>query len=650
MSTLRTRVVAIALPWLRHNGLLVTALVLFALALVRTAWMNDDAYITLRTVDNFLSGHGLRWNVSERVQAYTHPLWLMVLTPIIALTGEYYFTTLAVSAALALAAVLVLVRSATSSVAAALGVLLLLASRAFVDYSTSGLENCLLFLLWAVAVRVFTGASPGPSQLRRLSLVVALAMLTRMDAVLLFGPLLAASLWSWLRGSAARAWLSAGGAMALGFTPLFLWELFSFFYYGFLFPNTAYAKLGHGVSSWELARHGLSYFRDSQQRDPVTLASIALGLLAALVLRRRDQLAIAAGIGLHLLYVVRIGGDFMSGRFFAAPCLASVTILMRQAVPVHRPRLVAGLVALAGLASFAAPAPSLTSGCSFGAENRHKIINRYNIADERAFYYRGTGLLRCTFDPEPRNAWADYGRSLRASRDRSVVVHENIGFIGFYGGPETVILDEVALSDPLLARLPARFRHDWRIGHFRRAIPAGYTETLATGRVQIEEPRLAAYYRALQFVTRGPLFSWDRLRTAVAFNLGAYDALVDREQHRFARLRRASLLPAPGGVLYQVTGKARWLPLEGMVLHASRPIRVGRITVERSQGVLGRLVLLRRGRPVWSLWDPVLPQSGVYAVPVPAIEADALWVVPDTDEAGPVILRRVQLADAAGRG
>ena len=57
----------------------VSLLGLFTIVLVRTAWMHDDAYITLRTVDNLVSGFGPRWNVSERVQAYTHPLWMFLL-------------------------------------------------------------------------------------------------------------------------------------------------------------------------------------------------------------------------------------------------------------------------------------------------------------------------------------------------------------------------------------------------------------------------------------------------------------------------------------------------------------------------------------------------------------------------------------------
>ena len=39
-----------------------TAIVLlFALGVVRDAWVGDDAYITLRTVDHWVNGRGLGW-------------------------------------------------------------------------------------------------------------------------------------------------------------------------------------------------------------------------------------------------------------------------------------------------------------------------------------------------------------------------------------------------------------------------------------------------------------------------------------------------------------------------------------------------------------------------------------------------------------
>ena len=63
----------------RTITIVVVTLALLAVA-VRVAWLGDDAYITLRSVENWVSGNGLRWNQDDRVQTYTHPLWMLVLS------------------------------------------------------------------------------------------------------------------------------------------------------------------------------------------------------------------------------------------------------------------------------------------------------------------------------------------------------------------------------------------------------------------------------------------------------------------------------------------------------------------------------------------------------------------------------------------
>src|SRR2546423_1273937 len=42
-------------------------------------WISDDAFITMRYVKNFVKGNGLVYNMGERVEGYTHFLWLMIL-------------------------------------------------------------------------------------------------------------------------------------------------------------------------------------------------------------------------------------------------------------------------------------------------------------------------------------------------------------------------------------------------------------------------------------------------------------------------------------------------------------------------------------------------------------------------------------------
>ncbi len=53
---------------------------LYMFLVVRTAWVSDDALITARVMENFVHGYGPVFNVDERVQVYTHPLWFLLLS------------------------------------------------------------------------------------------------------------------------------------------------------------------------------------------------------------------------------------------------------------------------------------------------------------------------------------------------------------------------------------------------------------------------------------------------------------------------------------------------------------------------------------------------------------------------------------------
>ena len=80
-----------------ESTVILTAILIFAVVLIRSAWVGDDAYFTARTLDNWINGYGLTWNPGERVQAYTHPLWLFTLLPLFALTKSFYFSVIFLS-------------------------------------------------------------------------------------------------------------------------------------------------------------------------------------------------------------------------------------------------------------------------------------------------------------------------------------------------------------------------------------------------------------------------------------------------------------------------------------------------------------------------------------------------------------------------
>jgi arabinofuranosyltransferase len=468
------------------------------LGIVRSAWMCDDAYITLRTVDNLVHGYGLRWNVAERVQTFTHPLWLIALSVPYAVTREAYLTPLAVSLTLSLAAVWIALRRARAWETVLVGGSVLVFSKAFVEYSTSGLENPLVFLLLAAYARREEGAIDDDDT-TTLWALGALVMLCRLDLGLIVLPSLVWCSWKRPYGAQVRSAI-------IGLSPLILWELFSVAYYGFLFPNTAYAKLQTGIRTADLVRQGLLYLRDSFNRDPITLAALAAFVARSVTVRPRENAWLAIGIGAYLTYVIMIGGDFMTGRFLSAPLFLSTCLFVRTEGGAGPAAAVAAcvLVAMLGLLATTRP-PILTNGHTFDDEPRD-VYGIGGVDDERAFYSRYTGLLRYTRAvPLPWNGDVQEARVLRGNPQ--VVVTQGIGLFGFFVGPAVYIVDPMALGDPLLARLRPRLAANWRIGHFERTIPDGYLRALETGRNMISDPTVARFYDDIVLITRGPIWS-----------------------------------------------------------------------------------------------------------------------------------------------
>ncbi|HYE85425.1 MAG TPA: hypothetical protein VEA16_03650, partial [Vicinamibacterales bacterium] len=289
--------------------LIVSALVFGVLAsqLLRTAWISDDAYITFRSADNLIHGFGPVWNTAERVQGYTHPLWLAAFTPWYAMTRDAYYTSMALGAALTLAAVVVLRRLlAHSPWSFAAAAAVLLSSKAFIDFSTSGLENPLshvliLLFLWC------WWRSADESRLLRLTLVASLCLLNRLDLAILVGPALAVAI---VRSGLAHSWRP----VLIGLLPFVAWELFSVFYYASLVPNTAFAKLNISMDLNEAMLRGYWYVRRTAIADPATLPAMAIAVFVTWRHDARRDWPLIAGLLASIAYLFWIGGDFMMGR------------------------------------------------------------------------------------------------------------------------------------------------------------------------------------------------------------------------------------------------------------------------------------------------------------------------------------------------
>jgi arabinofuranosyltransferase len=498
-------------------------------------------------------------------------------------------------------------------------------SKSFVDYSTSGLENALTHLLLAAFYIACAAPRMSRGRILMLSLLAALLMLNRLDNSLLVMPVFAAVLW---RARNIRPWL----AVAAGLAPLAAWEVFSLLYYGFLFPNTAYAKLGLGVPRIELLQQGGFYLLDSIGNDPVTISLILIALLSPWIFGAPWHTPLA--ILLYLAYTVWVGGDFMSGRFLAAPFLCAVVHLARQPLA---PRFSVGWAAAMGvvwMTGLAVPRPTILSNASFGDIKEDEAVPGSHVNDERRFYYRASGLLAAHRGVSmPDHRWLHIGEADQEHHIGLTVVGP-AGFVGFSAGPTVHLVDRYGLADPLLARLPAQV--PWQVGHFERSLPAGYAQTLINRKNLIEDPGVAAYYERLRIITEEPVWSGRRFRTILRMNLGGYESFLSSYGIVRTSLESVSA-PKPNGGAWNSPGTLL-LTLRGAVIAADKEQVGGRLEVSMSGNdhYLFRFFFKRRGVADLRIAQPLIDDGSLrtHTLTVPAgVRWDSLEVLPSEGDA-----------------
>lgn len=499
---------------------------------VRLAWLCDDAYITLRSVENLVAGHGPVWNVGERVQSFSHPAWMLLLALGRLLTGECYFTTLAIGGALSAVAAWRLLGVAGAA-APALAVVLC-CSRAFPEFATGGLENPLTSaLLVALALVAWRDGDPD-RRCARAAWLAGLATLTRMDLVVLAGPLLAGA-------TVGVPWPRLLRHAAAGFAPFAAWTLFSAFYYGSPLPITAHAKLlAHGVPTMDVAIQGLHYFVACAIEDPATVLVLAAGIGLGLARPRLGAMPAAVGALLYCGYVVKVGGDFMTGRFLTPPFVVAAAILGRWLATAGRGAAWGvALAALGALASVGTPIWLMPLDGEPKPTTHHHFV-----ANERLAYAPMLGLWAKGRSTPAPGLMSEFLR--QQGLGHAVIPWGQVGRYGFEAGDRIYVAD-AWLLDPLMMRLPIARPDAWRIGHFERRPPEGYLESLATGEDRIRHPALRAYYATLRTALRAPLFAPERLDALWRLLTGADDALLRR--YVAEEYRTPPRLPAPAAEL-----------------------------------------------------------------------------------------------------
>ncbi|WJZ19015.1 hypothetical protein CGUA_12400 [Corynebacterium guangdongense] len=562
-------------------------------------WISDDGLIVLRTVRNLLAGNGPVFNVGERVEANTSTLWQYVIWLGAAVTGaklEYVAMVLALGFTVAAvgvagAATARMYRTPTL-LFVPFGGLIYLALPPARDFATSGLEWGLsifwLAVLWLLLVNWVraTGRrhARGDAVTYWLAFWCGLSWLVRPELALyggLAGILLLLS---------ARNWRVALGILAVALPVPAGYQLFRMGYYGLITPHTAVAKSASDAQ-WA---SGWGYVRDLADPYGLFLAlAVALGMAGVLMWwastcqvvtrarpeRRPGRLRLRSRTGvvvlvvlaasLHVLYIIRVGGDFMHGRMLLLPLFALMLPLMviplvDVAAPALLPALVLGLGAtavvgwavLVGLRGHPVDWQAYEDGELGIVDEREfwsnatrrdpgdpprtaedflpaKALGNWSEAVDHTLTTDGAVMISVAVSSEPeRYAWFTEPRQaaetdLRALDPTMYLI--NLGMTSMNSPLELRVLDTVGLATPVGARQPRD--EDGRVGHDKwlpwewqiadtdadlNRVPAWYDrEGAILARAALRSPEISELLAS----SREPM-SWDRFWANVAYSLG----------------------------------------------------------------------------------------------------------------------------------
>jgi hypothetical protein len=304
----------------------------------------DDAFISFRYAENLATGHGLVFNVGERVEGYSNFLWTVLLAIPVWLHVDRYELGLLISAKVlgvlcSVATVLLVSRTAAlertpkEQAMAPLAALYLASLVPFWMWGVGALETPLVTLLIALTahlhLREDAALRAGSRPIAWSHLTLLLAALTRPEPVVLFVPLAAARLLRAHRFGGRTGLNRALLELGLFALPYAAFLLFRIEYYGQVVPNTYFAKLANDD---EVAARGTRYLEAASEHLHWPCLALVCGSPILLARRFGYRLGVVLSLAvLQLAVVFYEGGDWMPGCRLLVPSLPLIALLVPEA-------------------------------------------------------------------------------------------------------------------------------------------------------------------------------------------------------------------------------------------------------------------------------------------------------------------------------
>ena len=303
---------------------LLPALVVYAFLANKLSFIQDDAYISYRYVANFLGGHGLVYNIGERIEGFTNFAWV-IYSIFWGSLGVGYIIVSRLTGLLCGGGLIVLTWLVMRQVigeknrwVSYLPAYLVGFNLSLAYWSPAGLETAAFGLAVLSALYLY---------LRRhylLIFVLAMAVWIRPEGALLAGLLLI------IEAATERRWPVFSLRCVLAALVISLpFAVFKVVYYGSIFPNPFFAKTGLHLDQ---LTNGLEYVGQFFAE----YGFIGLGLIVPLLFWDRISRAARAVLLfaiLYTVYIVLVGGDVLKVHRFFVPLFGPAAIL--AALSVH---------------------------------------------------------------------------------------------------------------------------------------------------------------------------------------------------------------------------------------------------------------------------------------------------------------------------
>jgi len=336
-------------------GVLIALAVAFVFICMDNKFVQDDAFISFRYVQNFVDGNGLVFNIGERVEGYTNLLWVLMLSVFVFLKINIQiisqvlsvlfgvvvlFMTYKLSEVFEIKAAPVTIKKiriddSNSSIRYfdLIPSILLVFSGSFIFWAVSGMETTMFISFCLLGIYYYIKNKNSDTLDYKFPLFILLATLTRPEGLYFFGLIMIHKIFFAFkdhRSGALKILFSKNNIISYSFyvVPILFYFVIRYSYYGYLFPNTYYAKTGFSSA---YLNSGIEYFT----KFLTSYLFYGIILVAPLYLFKRKENFFELSlfyllIICFILYIISVGGDVLKQNRFFLPILPLIYILFAK--------------------------------------------------------------------------------------------------------------------------------------------------------------------------------------------------------------------------------------------------------------------------------------------------------------------------------